>query len=119
MLYTLTQEAITLILETFLNELSINFDVIYFSETRLDRNKTNNYIIPGYTSYCVSREHKRGGGVALYVKDSFKQTQLDKISFSIENVLDCTGVEIEVENNKKVTICALYRPPNTDIESFN
>ena len=54
-------------IEFYLKSLDYTFDVIAVSETWMSHN-SNNFNIPGYDAYHIVREHKKGGGVACYVK---------------------------------------------------
>ena len=103
----------------YMDSLSFEFDVISFTETWLENNDLDDFMLKGYKFYRVSRTNKRGGGVAIYVKESIKHNQVKELSKSIDNVLDFVAVEIELNNAKKINVCTLYRPPNTDIEQFN
>ena len=54
--------------------LSNEFDIFAVSETWLNSKTTNLEIeIPGYNIHCVDRENKAGGGVCIYVRQTYKQ----------------------------------------------
>ena len=58
----------------FLDKLIVKFDVIALSKTWLISNvhDLSDYDYDGYYLFTTSRQHKRGGGVALYVNEDFK-----------------------------------------------
>ena len=55
----------------------------------------------------------------MYINKTLNHSYLERISKSTDDVCDITAVEIKLNNNKKVNICAVYRPPNTNVEHFN
>jgi hypothetical protein len=104
-----------------LGNLNIDFSVIFLTETWFNQYNYNLYGISGYTSVHNYRQTRRGGGVALYIKDTIKykcRPELDILNDFIESKF----VEIQNESNginKPVIIGVIYRPPNTDTDAFN
>jgi exonuclease III len=104
-----------------LGNLNIDFSVIGLTETWFNQYNYNLYGISGYTSVHNYRQTRRGGGVALYIKDTIKykcRPELDILNDFIESKF----VEIQNESNginKPVIIGVIYRPPNTDTDAFN
>ena len=105
-------------IKLFLEVLNYKFDVIAFSETWLDSNCIDDYCLDNYNAWGVSR-NKRGGGVAIYVHNSINHDLLKQCSYSVDGVLDCGSVELIMNKKKKVCVCSVYRPPNTDVVAFN
>jgi hypothetical protein len=94
-------------------------DILCLSETWLDSTYLDADIsIAGYTLFRKDRKQKRGGGVAIYIRDSL--TFLDRsqkiTGYDIEMVL----VEI-VSNNydSNLLVATLYRPPDAKSDYFD
>lgn len=102
----------------FLNVLKFQFDVIAFSETWLNSGKDVDLGINGYKLYHVNRIGKRGGGVALYIKESYICKIVESMSIAVEGLLECVAVEIELEMNRNITIACVYRAQGSNIETF-
>ena len=65
----------------------------------------------------VRKNRKLGGGVALYVKKSIKfelHSELNNLSME---TLEIIGIKVITEKNKKISIAAVYKPPNGNINS--
>ena len=101
-----------------LNDSKYNFDIIAISETWEDSDDcSDKYVIDEYDSFLVSRKYKTEGGVAIFAKKSLNAKMLDHGSFSVNEIIDCLSIEIE-NNEKKVIISCVYRPPNRNILDF-
>ena len=87
-----------------------SFDIFGVSETWLIPGTPKDRVnIEGYKIFRQDRTHKRGGGVALYVKNNYK-TKILKTPMDIlvpENI----WVEIEV-GKRKIVVGVLYKAPN-------
>ena len=59
-----------------------DFDIFTISETWLDSTVDNQAMqIPGFVFFRQDRgEHKSGGGLAVYIRDTFKATLLEDAS---------------------------------------
>jgi hypothetical protein len=98
-----------------LNNLTIKFSVIAITETWIDNEYNQNIPqIPGYDCYSKPRTGKRGGGIALYIKDNIK-------------IADCPYDDIEHPtfeslfiklSESKHCIGVIYRPPDTNMNEF-
>ena len=105
-------ESVNLLLSSVKN---FPFSVIGMTETWLHKNSPPIFNIDNYKFLRADRRRRRGGGVALYVHNSFP--------FNKRNDLDIPGTEnlfIELQNDKEKNciIGVIYRPPNTSIDSF-
>ena len=69
---------------------------------------------------CVRRKTKGGGGVVLYVKQNIQCQLLPEKSVSIEGILECVTVAIQVNKpiSKKCVISCIYRTPGSNIDMF-
>ena len=91
------------------------FDIFTISETWLDSTVENQAMqIPGFLFFRQDRgEHKSGGGLAVYIRDTFKATLLkDATEISDENFQQL-WIKVQVRQCKSIFICTVYRPPST------
>lgn len=89
-----------------------NIDVLTLSETHICNSEDNDklYKIPNYNFEKRHRKNGKGGGVALYVKDSInyiRRTDLE--SQELENIV----IEIVLSTSKNIFITTLYKPPQS------
>ena len=114
-------------LQAFAYKEGSKIDVQRLSETHIvDRDESNYaglFKIDGYTLIKRSRSHCKGGGVAMYAKNSikFKRRQ------DLENpLLEIIVIEIFIKNAKSILLLCHYRPlegskylPSNYNDSFN
>ena len=84
-------------------------DILSINESRLDGNILNNVNIPGYNIYRNDRS-RRGGGVALYIRDVF---DIINRTNEVPSYLEAVFIEIKKPKSKPVLILSVYRPPNS------
>ena len=89
---------------------SANLDVLAVSESWL-RKATNNseIFIPNYNIFCQDRTAK-GGGVAIYCRDSLQSNVI--LSRSIPKQFELLILKITLSRKKSLTVAACYRPPS-------
>ena len=101
----------------FLDLLKLDFDVIGLSETWLrDADKLPN--IPGYNSVCYNRRGKLGGGVGLYIKDSYSYFERPDL-VSDDDLCESVFIEICQSVGKNIVIGTMYKPPSINTHTFN
>ena len=92
------------------------FDIIALTETWLDMSRKvflPEIKIDGYTLFYKDRENRRGGGVAMYVRDSLQCSVNSKIK--TDNKAESLWVDIK-EGAQSVVLGLVYRPPNASDE---
>ena len=106
-----------------------NVDMITFSETWLTTDIPNELVnIEGYDLVRNDRSWsenpnslyaKKGRGVCTYIRDSlkYKTNVLPELDVSNKDI-ECQTLEIIFENQKKLLVLNLYRPPNESVELF-
>nr|XP_055059783.1 uncharacterized protein LOC129443303 [Misgurnus anguillicaudatus] len=94
------------------------FNVIAVSETWLDNEKVEDVELEGYKLFTINRVNKKGGGVALYVDTALRCKLIKSMSLTIENILECLTIEIEIERSKNIIISCVYRTSGTCIDTF-
>ena len=86
-----------------------NFDAVAISESWLTKNTPiDRYQIDNFTLFRKDRVNKRGGGVALYIRDHYK-AKVIKTSCSNE-IPEMIWVEVTA-GNKQLAIGCLYKAP--------
>lgn len=93
-----------------------NIDYLCIGETWLhDKISTSLIDVPGYKCYRKDRVTGRGGGVLVYIKDSFKtkEVQLDE-SLSIESLC----VNVALSSRMMFNILVVYNPPSSCLQIF-
>jgi hypothetical protein len=92
-----------------------DYDIFAISETWLDSSITDMDIhIPGYVMFRQDRD-KKGGGLAVYVKDIYKASVIKKSSLVTENLFQQLWIKVQCKKLKSFLLCAAYRPPDTPI----
>lgn len=87
-----------------------NTDVVCISETWLNDLIDDNMIaIPGYKVFRNDRRGKRGGGVAIFVKESISSRVIQVSTSS-----DVEFIFVEIGNHNKCLVGCIYRPPGNN-----
>ena len=87
------------------------FDILTISESWLDNSVTNLELeIPGYDLYRVDRQDKKGGGVCVYILQSYKTEVLWDISGISVAGFHQLWIKVQVRNLRSLVICTAYRP---------
>lgn len=105
-------------IKEYLEQFQKPFNIIAISETWLSSEKGVDFELNGYELNYINRIGKRGGGVALYIKNSLKYKVVECMSTTIDNLMDCITVEICMEKQKNVIVSCVYRAPDSSIEAF-
>ena len=105
--------------ENYISSLTFQFDIIALSETWLKAD-TNIalYQLNDYNMYRLDRICRKGGGVAIYVKNTFKHRLLNQMTYVVNDLLKCLSIELTDQNNNKNIVTCLYRPPDSSIDDF-
>ena len=74
-----------------------HFDVIVLTETWLNRNTADLCIIEGYNSFHSFRENCRGGGVSVFVDESFVSRKIEAVSINNGN-FETVGVSLDINS---------------------
>ena len=97
--------------------INTDFDIISLSESWLNKSISNNNIkIAGYKMFRRDRAIRGGGGVCMYVKDSYKSKVIN-INYN-NSLIEVLFVEL-VLKYFKVVVGVLYRPPSVSYTVFS
>ncbi|KAK4822039.1 hypothetical protein QYF61_006952 [Mycteria americana] len=91
-----------------------NYDTVAIMETWWDDSHNWSVAMDGYKLFRRGRRDRRGGEVALYVRESLDSLELDDGDDRVE----CLWVRIRGKANKAdIVVGVCYRPPNQDKET--
>ncbi|XP_051640625.1 uncharacterized protein LOC127469851 [Manacus candei] len=90
-----------------------SYDVVAITETWWDDSHDWSAAMDGYKLFRRDRQGRRGGGVALYVRESLDSLELEVSN----NKVECLWIKIRGKANKAdILVGVCYRPPNQDDE---
>ena len=89
-------------IDHYLSSLNYKFDIIAISETWVS--EQNKFNINGYDVYHTTRKNKRGGGVALYVKQELACKCLSCKSLVVDDLFECCSIEILVSGHRNIIV---------------
>ncbi len=96
-----------------------NFDIIAITETWIDTNNKNflsEFKIEGYELFHENRKGRRGGGVAIYVKETLRFT----VNNSVRANVNSESIWADILNGReKLVLSIQYRPPYLRREDTN
>ena len=105
---------------TFFIENSIlSFDLISLSETWLDGALDHLFMLNNYSFFNFNRKSKKGGGVAIFVRDSL--TAIERLDLvTVTEVCEIVAIEIlqNSPDSKNTIIINLYKPPCSNNVEF-
>ena len=105
-------------LKAYVASLNVEFTVIGLSETWISDSNVGLYGIEGYSMEEVHRSNRTGGGVSIYIKNSYKYVR--KYEFDGGNQF-FESVFIDVKgstSNNNILVGVVYRPPRVNMEDF-
>ena len=109
-------------LESFreiLDSLCFTFSAIFLSETWCQSHKTSNsnLQIPDYVSLQQTWKNRRGGGLCIFLLESFSCKVRDDLAVNSSSI-ECLCVEVFNKNSKSIVLNLTYRPPNGDLNDL-
>lgn len=96
-----------------LNERKIAVDVIVLTEVNIDAQRQFSFSLNGYSRAVLCRENRKGGGIFVFVKENWLLGSTE-LNFEYAEAL---LISIS-KKNVTYTICAIYRPPNMNVNLF-
>ena len=103
----------------FLTNCDHNFDVIVLTETWAKDETHKLCHIKGYHAIHNFRAEKRGGGVAIFIKDGIRHEIIEDLNISNNNI-ECLGVNIYSSSSSNIatTLVGVYRRPDGNYNLF-
>ena len=102
------------VLKIFLSTMKSSIDALGICETFLSMDSClSSYIFPGYQMISKVRNRMRQGGLSFLLKNGIKFEERDDLCLWIEGKVEIFFVEIVFDENKKIVICLVYKPPST------
>ena len=106
--------------EAELRRWGVGWDVVGLAETWLDGESEKGVSVAGYGAVCMSRKERRGGGVALLIKDGLTYRERPDLGVFIEGEFESLFVEIiRGGGRRNDVIGVVYRPPGAGVGDFN
>lgn len=100
-----------------LQSLTVKFSVLAITETWIDETFNQSVPqIPGYSSLSKPRIGKKGGGLALYIKNDLKYKVVEFNDSARYSDFEFLFIDL---TDRQARVGVIYRPPNTNIDSFN
>ena len=95
-----------------------NLDIVCITEAWINEEKfresRKEYEVDGYVMYLHQRAGRIGGGVVIYVKNSFSSSQVNGIK--VDSRVESLWLDVRVNKNKTIRVGTFYRPPNQSPE---
>lgn len=91
------------------------YNILGFTETRLDADIAQLYTLPGYNMFTNNR-NRYGGGVAIYIFDNLKSTQVNDYCL-MDSYIESLGIEFKSMSKTCLCLC-IYRPPQGNTNDF-
>ncbi|RMC22179.1 hypothetical protein DUI87_03052 [Hirundo rustica rustica] len=93
-----------------------SYDVVAITETWWDESHGWSTALNGYKLFRRDRQGRRGGGMALYIKQTFDTVGIE----TKEDGVECLWVKIKGKANKAdILLGVCYRPPNQEEDVDN
>ena len=102
--------------EAFLSVTNCFHDFVVLSETWNTASTVDLSNIEGYAGFHTFRNESRGGGISVYVKDSYTAYKLENLSVCTSTIESCI-VKVQI-GEVELVICGIYRPHSDSIDSF-
>lgn len=104
-------------LEIYISTMVPQIDILCFTETFIKTSDLNCIEINNYRLAChYSRGQTSRGGACIFVKSTLEFKKLDWLNdIAVDKVFECCGI---VLIDISLTIICIYRPPNSDINTF-
>lgn len=86
--------------------------IIVLVETNINDDENNLYNIPGFNATFFNRPVKRGGGVAVFIKNNiaYNNITINTTSYEI--------LKINILTEEQISLLAIYRPPSHNPHEF-
>ena len=101
----------------YLHTTESQFTVVALTETWLNDSNCSLYNLPGYNNFGLTRCNRIGGGVSIYIKQSF--VCKERVEFHACNEhYESLFIEIMQSTGNNTIVGVIYRPPSADPRQF-
>lgn len=100
--------------EAILQPVNGNFDIIVLTEISYVH-EGENYKLNGYDTFFKARINKRGGGIALFIKNTFEFIEINNNFVNFEAF---QGTVSGISGMSSLDLLAIYRPPSSNKSLF-
>ena len=97
----------------------MTFSIIGLTETWLADDCPHIYDIPTHNLVTRNRKTKSGGGVGIYVSKNINFKVREDLTVFHEDIFESICVELQLDQNNKVQVGVMYRPPNNKVNEFD
>ena len=97
-------------------EINNNFDIVALTETWLNENNKDDYVLDGYEVCHIVRKNRKGGGVAVYIKNGINYKVIEEFCINKDNCFECVTVDLCGVMKKNIRISVMYRQPGSNID---
>ena len=108
-------DELRILLDKF-SDVNLSIDVLCMCETFLNSDNQHLAVISGFNRVLANRENQKGGGVAIYVRDTIELVKTIDTIF-VEGILESVTVQLK-KSSQKYVISEFYRPPNGNMTTF-
>ncbi|CAN7977143.1 unnamed protein product [Ixodes persulcatus] len=88
-------------------------DAFVLTEINIPSESLELFVLPGYRSFCYTRPDRRGGGIAVFVRDVYTTPRLD-ISFVYA---ESVALRI-ITKHASFLLMVVNRPPSSSASNF-
>ena len=102
--------------QDFYKSLNTKFSIICLTETWAndsDINQNSLSQLEGYIPVHQIRKSRKGGGIVIFIRDSFLYKLRNDLSINCEDI-ESLSIEILKSPTRNIIFNAIYRPPNGD-----
>ena len=94
--------------------------ILAVTETWLDENSSKGIEIPGFHFVFQNRDMKRGGGVGFFIDERIKYSTVDASLWnSSVTSFELLLISMDCQKTGNFLVGVIYRPPDTNLHSFN
>ena len=102
-----------------LEKKNLCIDALLLCETFLSSKTENMVNFPGYTHIGRHRPMSKGGGVPILLNNNIICKRRRDLDIFKEGVTESVFIEVVAKNGKHLILGSMYKPPNTDPETFS
>ena len=76
-------------------------------------------MLENYQMCHTHRQNKKGGGVAIYIKNNLDFNNIDVHSTNIKDVIEIVTDGICIKQRERIVICCIYKSPSVNYNDLN